>query len=198
MPKARANSKKAAPSSSKQQATAAASKPLFEIDTQGSTSVRRTLLADQQPAQARLRKGQSIHKPLRSDLILAQRSSQPALSSKVTPSADAQQKKNKIKQGKVDRATKERLKRMVGRDGQGEGLWGIKSRAGDNGQALSAALNKAGSYDAWKAVEQPGEEEDTAMRDFLQIHDHKNLPVPKVCLCLFAFSLSVSRIFQLY
>jgi len=179
MPKAsRANSKKAAPSTSKQAASLASSQPLFEIDTKGSSSVRKNLLADQQPAQARLRKGQSIHKPLRSDLILAQRSSQPALSSKVTPSAEAQAKKNKVKQGKVDRATKERLKRLTGRDGQGEGLWGIKN--GDKGEALWKAVKEAGGYDAWKEKEQPGEEEDIAMRDFLQIHDQKNLPVPKV------------------
>lgn len=193
MPKAsRANSKKAAPSTSKQAASIAASQPLFEIDTKGSSKVRKTLLADQQPGQARLRKGQSIHKPLRSDLILAQRSSQPALSSKVTPSAEAQAKKNKVKQGKVDRATKERLKRLTGRDGQGEGLWGIKT--GEKGEALSKAVKEAGGYDAWKAKEQPGEEEDIAMRDFLQIHDQKNLPVPKVSLSLLSLFLDLSPI----
>ncbi|GAA5985184.1 hypothetical protein JCM5350_004262 [Sporobolomyces pararoseus] len=178
MPKAsRANSKKAAPSSKKQAADVLASQPLFEIDTQGNSSVRRTLLADQQPAQARLRKGQSIHKPLRSDLILAQRSDVPALSSRVVPSAAAQAKKNKAKLGKVDRATKEKLKRIAGRDGQGEGLWGIKT--GDKGEALSDAVKAAGGYDAWKAKEKPSEEEDTAMREFLAIHDAKNRPVPK-------------------
>jgi len=172
MPKAsRANSKKAAPSSKKQAADVLASQPLFEIDTQGSSSVRRTLLADQQPAQARLRKGQSIHKPLRSDLILAQRSDVPALSSRVVPNAEAQAKKNKVKAGKVDRATKERLKRIAGRDGQGEGLWGIKT--GDKGEALSDAVKAAGGYDAWKAKEKPSEEEDTAMKEFLAIHDAK-------------------------
>lgn len=183
MPKAsRANSKKAAPSSKKQQADALASQPLFEIDTQGNNSVRRTLLADQQPAQARLRKGQSIHKPLRSDLILAQRSDTPAATNRRAPSTGTQTKRNTVKQGKVDKATKERLKRIAGRDGEGEGLWGIKT--GDQGEALSDAVKAAGGYDAWKAKEQPGEEEDTAMREFLAIHDSKSRPVPKVRLRL--------------
>ncbi|GAA5899398.1 ribosome biogenesis protein NOP53 [Sporobolomyces salmoneus] len=178
MPKAsRANSKKSAPSSKKLQQAVEASKPLFEIDTQGSSSVRRTLLANQQPAQARLRKGQSIHKPLRSDLILAQRSDVPALSSRVVPSLEAQAKKNKVKLGNIDRKTKEKLKKLAGRDGQGEGLWGIKGET--NQQALSDAVKAAGGYDAWKEKEKPSEEEDTAMKEFLAIHDNKNKPVPK-------------------
>ncbi|GAA6024610.1 hypothetical protein JCM11491_006045 [Sporobolomyces phaffii] len=178
MPKAsRANSKKAAPSSETLAANAKPTQPLFEIDTHGSASVRRTLLADQQPAQARLRKGQSIHKPLRSDLILAQRSDVPALSSRVVPSAAAQAKKRDVKAAKVDRKTKDRLKRLAGRDGQGEGLWGVKS--GANEQALSDAVKAAGGYDAWKAQEQPSAEEDTAMKQFLAVHDAKARPVPK-------------------
>ncbi|GAA5844808.1 hypothetical protein JCM3766R1_003324 [Sporobolomyces carnicolor] len=178
MPKAsRANSKKAAPSSVQHERQLAASQPLFEIDTAGSASVRRTLLADQQPAQGRLRKGQSIHKPLRSDLILAQRSDVPALSSRVVPSATAQQKRNQAKLAKVDRQTKEKLKRLAGRDGDGQGLWGIKS--GKSGEELSDAVKLAGGYDAWKAKEQPSQDDDTAMKEFLAIHDHKNRPVPK-------------------
>ncbi|GAA5922763.1 Nop53p [Sporobolomyces koalae] len=178
MPKAsRANSKKSAPSSAAHRAATAASQPLFEIDTQGSASVRRTLLADQQPAQARLRKGQSIHKPLRSDLILAQRSDVPALSSRVVPSAEVQAKKTQAKLGKVDRATKEKLKRIAGKDGQGEGLWGIKSSS--NSQPLSNAVKDAGSYDAWLQPEQATADEDSAMKQLLATHDKKTRPAPK-------------------
>ncbi|GAA6058507.1 hypothetical protein JCM10212_006946 [Sporobolomyces blumeae] len=178
MPKAkRANSKKAAPSSAQHAAVAAADQPLFEIDTHGSASVRRTLLANQAPAHAKLRRGQSIHKPLRSDQILAERSSVPALSSRVVPSVEAQVKRNAAKLGKVDRATKERLKRLAGKDGQGEGLWGIKT--GDKGEALSRAVKEAGGYDAWKAKEQPAEDEDVAMRELLNMHDAKTRVAPK-------------------
>ncbi|KAJ8297219.1 putative membrane protein [Rhodotorula toruloides] len=179
MPKARANSKKAAPSTAKLAASADADKPLFEIDTTGSSSVRHTLLADQAPAAARLRKGQSFKKPLRSELILAQRSNVPALSSKVVPSAEAQAKRVKAKLGKVDRATKEKLKRMTGRDGQGEGLWGLKS-TGDREEAVSGAVRDAGKYDAWKAEQEAtGDDEDAAMKEVLAIHDPKTRPAPK-------------------
>ncbi|BGP28454.1 hypothetical protein JCM10296v2_000187 [Rhodotorula toruloides] len=179
MPKARANSKKAAPSTAKLAASADADKPLFEIDTTGSSSVRHALLADQAPAAARLRKGQSFKKPLRSELILAQRSNVPALSSKVVPSAEAQAKRVKAKLGKVDRATKEKLKRMTGRDGQGEGLWGLKS-TGNREEAVSSAVRDAGKYDAWKAEQEAkGEDEDAAMKEVLAIHDPKTRPAPK-------------------
>ncbi|BGO99082.1 Ribosome biogenesis protein NOP53 [Rhodotorula toruloides] len=179
MPKARANSKKAAPSTAKLAASADADKPLFEIDTTGSSSVRHALLADQAPAAARLRKGQSFKKPLRSELILAQRSNVPALSSKVVPSAEAQAKRVKAKLGKVDRATKEKLKRMTGRDGQGEGLWGLKS-TGNREEAVSGAVRDAGKYDAWKAEQEAkGEDEDAAMKEVLAIHDPKTRPAPK-------------------
>ncbi|BGP21301.1 P60-like family protein [Rhodotorula toruloides] len=179
MPKARANSKKAAPSTAKLAASADADKPLFEIDTTGSSSIRHALLADQAPAAARLRKGQSFKKPLRSELILAQRSSVPALSSKAVPSAEAQAKRVKAKLGKVDRATKEKLKRMTGRDGQGEGLWGLKS-TGDGEEAVSGAVRDAGKYDAWKAAQEAnGEYEDIAMKEVLAIHNPKTRPTPK-------------------
>ncbi|CEQ38751.1 SPOSA6832_00192, partial [Sporobolomyces salmonicolor] len=178
MPKAaRANSKKAAPSTVRQRAAAEADKPIFEIDTVGEASVRRSLLADQAPASARLRKGQSIHKPLRSDLILAQRSSVPALSSRAVPSAEALVKKQKAKLGKVDRATKEKLKRIARKDGEGQGLWGIKS--GDQGEALSDAVKKAGEYDAWAKEQKVKEDEDAAMKAAVAIHDPKTRPAPK-------------------
>lgn len=190
MPKARANSKKAAPSTAKLAASADVDKPLFEIDTTGSSSVRHALLADQAPAAARLRKGQSFKKPLRSELILAQRSSVPALSSKAVPSAEAQARRVKAKLGKVDRATKEKLKRMTGRDGQGEGLWGLKSN-GDREEAVSSAVKDAGKYDAWKAEQEAkGDDEDAAMKEVLAVHDPKTRPAPKVRLGLSAFALS--------
>lgn len=179
MPKAqRANSKKAAPSSKRAQQAADADKPLFEVDTKGSSQVRHALLADQAPAAARLRKGASFRKPLRSDLILAQRSAVPALSSKVAPTADIQAKRAKAKLGAVDRATKEKLKRMTGRDGQGEGLWGIKSGPGE--EAVPSSVKEAGKYDAWTPAPKPDADEDAEMKKVLAVHSAKTRPVPKV------------------
>ncbi|GAA5861393.1 hypothetical protein JCM3774_000234 [Rhodotorula dairenensis] len=178
MPKAqRANSKKAAPSSKRAQQAADADKPLFEVDSQGSSQVRHALLADQAPAAARLRKGASFRKPLRSDLILAERSGVPALSSKVAPTADVQAKRAKAKLGAIDRATKEKLKRMTGRDGQGEGLWGIKSGPGD--EAVPSSVLEAGKYDAWTPAPQPDADEDAEMKKVLAVHSAKTRPVPK-------------------
>lgn len=179
MPKAqRANSKKAAPSSQKAQKAAAADQPLFEVDTTGNASVRHSLLADQAPAAAKLRRGASFKKPLRSDLILAERSGVPALTSKVVPSAEVQTKRVKAKRGQVDRATKEKLKRMTGRDGKGEGLWGIKSGAGD--EAVPDSVKEAGRYDAWTAAPEADDDEDLEMKKVLAIHNEKTRPVPKV------------------
>ncbi|GAA6002608.1 hypothetical protein JCM10207_007590 [Rhodosporidiobolus poonsookiae] len=177
MPKHRANSKKAAPSSKDTASSLQQEQPLFEVDTQGSSAVRHQLLADQGPASARLRKGQSFKKPLRSDLILAQRSAVPALSSRAVPSADAHAKRVKAKLGDVDRKTKEKLKRLAGKDGKGEGLWGIKSGKAD--EALARAVKEAGTYDAWEQEAQPGEDEDTAMNDTIALNDPKKRPAPK-------------------
>ena len=179
MPKHRANSKKAAPSTARLDHQVQQDKPLFEIDTAGSSTVRHQLLADQGPAQARLRKGQSFKKPLRSDLILAQRSSVPALTSRATPSADAQAKRVKSRLGKVDRETKDKLRRLAGKDGQGEGLWAVKS-GGDRPEAVEA-VKEAGRYDAWAAAqEQAGMDEDASMKEVLTVNNPKTRPAPKV------------------
>ncbi|GAA6038664.1 hypothetical protein JCM8097_009473 [Rhodosporidiobolus ruineniae] len=175
MPKARANSKKAAPSTASLASKAEQEQPLFTVDTLGSAQVRHQLLADQAPGAARLRKGQSFKKPLRSDLILAQRSAVPALSSKVTPSADAHAKRVKAKLGNVDRKTKEKLKRLAGKDGQGQGLWGIKS--GDQGEAVTDAVKQSGRYDAWE--KEAEEEGDKAMKAHLALNDPARKPAPK-------------------
>lgn len=153
-----ANGKKNAPSSLQQVQPPA----LFEVDTAGDATVRRTLLHDAAPAAARLRKGTSFNKPLKSDQILAARSSVPALRSKIVPSTEVQAKKTKEKLGRVDRATKEKLKRIVGRDGQGDGLWGVKS-GGDQEEALTEAVRKAGEYDAWHVVAKKSKYNDEAM-----------------------------------
>ncbi|GAA5827170.1 hypothetical protein JCM11251_001151 [Rhodosporidiobolus azoricus] len=190
MPKApRANSKKAAPSSTRLASSAEASLPLFEVDTTGSSAVRHALLADQAPAAARLRKGQSFKKPLRSDLILAARSSEPALSSKVVPSAEAKAKSVKKKLGAVDRKTKEKLKRIAGKDGQGEGLWGVKSQ-GEGERGLQG--EKAKSYDAWAAAEEVNEDDDAGMKRTLAVHDPKTRPVPKAPSTLHTHQLLAS------
>jgi hypothetical protein len=176
MPKAsRANSKKAAPSSYKAAAALAQEQPLFEVDTVGNSTVRNQLAVDQQPASARQRKG--VRKPLRSDLILAARSGVPALSSKVVPSADAQQKKVKAKLGNVDRKTKEKLKRIAGKDGQGEGLWGIKT--GDQGEAVER-VKDAGKYDAWEAQAMEDENADRGLLEALRENNPVTKTAPKV------------------
>lgn len=156
--KGKANSKKAAPSSTSLQTEA----PAFLVDSTGDASVRRTLLHDAAPAAARLRKGTSFNKPLKSDQILAARSSAPALRGKVVPSTEVQAKRTKEKLGRVDRATKEKLKRIVGRDGQGQGLWGVKS-GGDHEEAVTEAVKKAGEYDAWQVVTKKSKYDDEAM-----------------------------------
>ncbi|BGP44403.1 hypothetical protein JCM10450v2_000214 [Rhodotorula kratochvilovae] len=178
MPKHRANNKKAAPSTAQLDQSAQDSRPLFEIDTQGSSTVRHQLNADQGPAGSRLRKGQSFKKPLRSDLILAQRSSEPALTSRVVPSADAQAKRVKERLGKVDRATKDKLRRLAGKDGQGEGLRGVKT--GDKGEAVEN-VKDAGRYDAWAAAQKKAvdEDEDAAMQEILTNNHPKTKPAPK-------------------
>ncbi|GAA6051910.1 hypothetical protein JCM3770_006570 [Rhodotorula araucariae] len=183
MPKHRANSKKAAPSS----AHLDTARPLFEIDTAGSSTVRHQLQADQGPAGSRLRKGQSFKKPLRSDLILAQRSGEPALTSRVVPSADAQAKRVKERLGKVDRATKDKLRRLAGKDGQGEGLWGL--RTGDRGVAAES-VKDAGRYDAWAVVHKElGKDEDAAMNEVLTVNNPKTKPAPKAPATLSKHSL---------
>jgi nucleolar protein 53 len=169
----RANSKKAAPSSSALASTSQS--PLFEIDTVGSSSVRHSLLHAPAPAAARLRKGTSFKKPLKSDLILAARSSVPALSSRVVPSTEVQAKRNQEKLGRVDRATKEKLKRIVGRDGQGVGLWAVKSGA-DQEDALTEAARKTGEYDAWELVVKDGPEVDVAMKEVILANTTKQIP----------------------
>lgn len=52
--------------------------------------------------------------------------------------------------GIIDRATKERMKRIVGRDGDGTGLWAVKSGGGPEEEAMMERLKKAGEYDAWE------------------------------------------------
>lgn len=176
----RANSKKAAPSSAADMKASAADAPLFEIDTTGSSTVRHALLADAGPATARLRKGQSFKKPLRSDQILAARSSVPALSSRAQPASEVQARKQAEKRYKVDRETKERLKRIVGRDGQGEGLWGVKGHQ-SRGE-LTAAMKSAGEYDAWEVDEAEANktgEEDMTMEAAIARHTNKKAK-PKV------------------
>jgi hypothetical protein len=91
---------------------------------------------------------------------LAQRSSFPALSSRVQPSLALQQRKDDKKRAHVDRQTKERLKRLVGRSdqpGQG-GLWSIKSekqlQESQPGSGLArsvaqAAIQNLAEFDAW-------------------------------------------------
>ncbi|ORY90169.1 putative membrane protein [Leucosporidium creatinivorum] len=170
----RANSKKAAPSSSATAIASAADAPLFEIDTVGSSTVRHSLLANAAPANARLRKGTSFNKPLKSDQILAARSSVPALRGKVVPSSDIQARKTKEKLGRVDRATKEKLKRIVGRDGQGEGLWGVKGAAGEG--ELTEAVKKAGEYDAWEVVVKKSKYDDEAMDEAIIASTGKRVP----------------------
>ncbi|GAA6008990.1 ribosome biogenesis protein NOP53 [Rhodotorula paludigena] len=177
MPKHRANSKKAAPTTQRLADAAELDRPLFEIDSAGSSAVRHALQADQAPAAARLRRGQSFKKPLRSELILAQRSAVPALSSRVTPSADAQAKRVKDKLGKVDRATKDKLKRLTGRAGQGDGLWGVQAHAAGD-EALAQGVKEAGRYDAWAQAEPATLHgaEDATMQAVLDAHDPKRRP----------------------
>ncbi|KAM0793612.1 hypothetical protein ACM66B_001045 [Microbotryomycetes sp. NB124-2] len=194
---ARANSKKAAPSSaaiaranasSKQLGTTSKQddKPLFEVDTVGSASVRRTLLANQAPAQARLRKGQSINKPLKSEEILAQRSAVPALHSRVVAAPDS--KRNKRKLAHVDRATKDKLKRIAGRDGHGQGLWGVKSDSNDRPEMITEAVKQAGTFDAWATAAADDADttgssssttlKDEAMEQVLSVHKGKKVKAP--------------------
>jgi hypothetical protein len=125
---------------------------LFAVDTSGDASVRNSLLhaaTSDVPASGRLRKGASFNKPLKSDLILAQRSKVPALTGRVVPSAGTVLRKDQEKMGRIDRATKERLNRIAGRDGKGQGLWSVKS-GGAKEEALSEEVKNAGGYDAWE------------------------------------------------
>ncbi|KAK4052869.1 hypothetical protein OIO90_004145 [Microbotryomycetes sp. JL221] len=187
----RANSKKAAPSSaalstalqgdgSSSNSSFDVSTPLFEVDTVGSSKVRHQLLANQQPAQARLRKGQSFNKQLKSDEILAQRSSVPALQSRVVANSDNSRKR---KLAQVDRKTKDKLKRIAGRDGQGQGLWGVKS-SNDRPEMITEAVKQAGTFDAWAqndksalATETEGDQ-DASMQQVLNAHKQKKVKVP--------------------
>lgn len=201
----KANSKKSAPRSAlpgdphSTSANASSDQPLFEIDTTGSSTVRNQLKADLHPAQARLRKGQQ--KPLlRSDQILAQRSSVPALSSKVQPTLQVQQRKDVKKRAHVDRETKERLKRIVGRDngGSDSGLWAIKSQKQVNesapGSGLARSVAAAGiqdlaEFDAWAKsasvsdvarVANGDDDQDVSMEAVVALHNGKKTK-PKVC-----------------
>lgn len=156
MPKA--NSKKAAralPSTGVSEASSSAA-PLFEIDTAGSSSVRHALLSEASGASAasgRLRKGSSFNRPLKSDQILAMRSAQPAMTTRRVPTAaPALAKREVARRERVDRETKERLKKMVGRNGQGEGLWGVKSGE----MVVREADPNAGTYDAWQVDKKKG------------------------------------------
>lgn len=70
--------------------------------------------------------------------------------------------------GRIDKATKERLNRIAGRDGKGTGLWAIKS-AGDKPEALTEAVKRAGEYDAWDATPvEVKEGEDIALKELIR------------------------------
>lgn len=131
---------------------------LFQVDTAGDNSVRQSLQHAASSSGAatggRLRKGESFNKPLKSDQILAARSNVAAISSRKVPNALTVIKKDQEKAGRVDRATKERLKRMTGRDGQGSGLWSVKSGA-PREELETAAMKSAGEYDAWEVIVEP-------------------------------------------
>lgn len=181
----RANSKKSAPISE----ILEIQQPLFEVDSIGSSSVRHTLLhqaTSSNPASGRLRRGSSFNKPLKSDQILAARSNTPALTGRVKPTALVVSRKDKEKMGIVDRATKERLLRIAGRDGRGTGLWQIKS-GGDHPEALTKAVREAGGYDAWeKKVRVAKAGDDLEEEAVLKANTTRN--VPKVS---FLFSLFI-------
>ncbi|SCV68097.1 BQ2448_218 [Microbotryum intermedium] len=202
----RANSKKAAPSSAESAraatetaaSTVAASRgagpgaeddALFQIDTVGSSSVRHALLRDhvQAPAAAKMRKGTSFKKPLKSEQILAARSAVPAISSRVVPAhASAVVKKEQRKAAKVNRETKERLKRIVGRVGQGQGLRALKST--DKRPAAShngLIIDGGNEYDAWGSVvsvEQDVKDVDKSMQHLMQAHFGQIRPKPPTSL----------------
>lgn len=188
MGKVKRNSKKSAPPST----LPSTSELLFQVDTVGSSSVRHTLLhaeTSANPASGRLRKGASFNKPLKSDLILAVRSSVPALTGRVVPSAETVVKKDKEKMGRVDRATKERLNRIAGRDGKGTGLWAVKS-GGAKEEALTEAVRSAGEYDAWEVkVKTVDHKEDLALQKELALNTQKNIPKVRLQFLFFADQL---------
>ncbi|KAL8286248.1 hypothetical protein RQP46_004736 [Phenoliferia psychrophenolica] len=149
----RANAKKSAPSSAAAAAPTAA-EPLFQLDTQGDSSVRHSLQhafsAGPNPAAAKLRRGTTFNKPLKSDQILAARSAEPALRGRIIPSLEVVQRKDKVRRTHIDKETKDRLKRITGRDGKGQGLWSVKSGGGVEGDRAIEAAKQMGEYDAWE------------------------------------------------
>ncbi|KAM0756615.1 hypothetical protein T439DRAFT_376781 [Meredithblackwellia eburnea MCA 4105] len=189
----RANSKKASSSTSSSKKKAAVvdnEAPLFEIDTQGSSSVRHSLLhsfTTDNAAQPRLRKGTSFTKPLKSDQILAVRSSVPAMTGRKVPSTEVGRKKDSEKRKHIDKETRERLKRLAGRAGKGEGLWGVKDGEGNAREEGLKKLNAV--YDAWKVeeVEELKEDEDEAMKKY--VNEKVNGRVPKAPSTLHQHSL---------
>lgn len=153
--------------------------PLFQTDSKGDSSVRHSLLhqaSSANPASGRLRKGASFTKVLKSDSILAMRSNTPALTSRVVPSALKVIKKDQRLVTKVDRATKERLRRMTGRSGEGEGLWGV-SAGGPRDELLTEAMKSAGEYDPWEIKVVPSVAgEDLAMKAIIAANTEKYIP----------------------
>ncbi|KDE04240.1 hypothetical protein MVLG_05339 [Microbotryum lychnidis-dioicae p1A1 Lamole] len=201
----RANSKKAAPSSAESAraarapttSTAAASRAsraaatdidadaLFQVDSVGSSSVRHALLRDhvQASAAAKMRKGTSFKKPLKSEQILTARSAVPPISTRAVPAhTSAIVKKEQRKAAKVNRETKERLKRIVGRNGQGQGLWAVKTTderpaASQNGLIIGGGKD----YDAWGSVvsvKQDDMDIDMSMQQVMRGHLGQIKPKP--------------------
>ncbi|KAK4705760.1 nucleolar protein 53, partial [Phenoliferia sp. Uapishka_3] len=173
----RANSKKAAPASVTPAKTA---EPLFQLDTAGDSSVRNSLQhafsAGPNPAAARLRRGTAFNKPLKSDQILAARSAEPALRGRVIPSLEIEKKKDKVRRTHIDRETKERLKRITGRDGSGSGLWSVKS-GGAKEEALTEAVRQAGGYDAWeRKMEEIDENDDESLKKLILANTTRHTP----------------------
>jgi nucleolar protein 53 len=163
--------------------TVTPSNELFKMDSKGDSSVRNTLLgqlATSNPASGRLRKGTSFNKVLKSTSILAMRSAEPAMTGRKIPDALTVVKKDKEKAGKVDRATKERLKRITGREGSGSGLWGVKS-GGPREELMTEAMKSAGEYDAWEVIVDPIiEGEDLALKAIIKANTER--VIPKVSL----------------
>merc|ERR1711939_600171 len=124
---------------------------LFQVDVGGDNSVRHSVQAEYSRAAAggagaaaagqRLRKGESFNKRLKADEILANKSSTPAVSQRSHAGAG----RDKV----LDKATRDRLRRLTKRDGQGRGLWGVKSDKGKQEDPLTEAVRKAGAYDPW-------------------------------------------------
>ncbi|KAI5477514.1 P60-like family protein [Pseudohyphozyma bogoriensis] len=181
----RANSKKAGRKAAPPPPPPAPEAPLFEIDTVGSSSVRHSLLsafssADPSAAPHKLRKGQSINKPLKSTQILAARSGVPAVTNRRSESEGNKKKR-------VTREEKERMKRIVGREGKGEGLWGVKSGVTGLVEATEQRLKMGKTYDAWKVEEKIEVDEDEGLKKVLIANTTK--AVPKIPSTLHAHSL---------